>query len=176
MLNQIQDILEQEKMDCSLYPATEELPIARLLVFLGNDNQKREQILEISAQQQPFQLKSEESQAPSDDYYRIQFHFIFPFKAIDMALPQVASLALFLNQSLDFPGLELNELENQISYRYVWLVKQNGVDSKLVMTIIGIILFFSDLLAPLLERVANGSATFNDLLKEIIELNSQNNF
>lgn len=169
MLKQIQQYLEKEKFECSRVGVTEQIPFDRLLVFLGLDGKKREQILEITAQEQIFN-ESGDKKGHVPVYYRLQFHYLFPFAIQDLALNQVGSLILFLNQMSDFPGLELNELENQISYRYIWLAKDSGVDESLILSIIGIIKLTLELFTNSLERLAQGEVSFNDLLKEVVEL------
>ncbi|MBA3723227.1 MAG: hypothetical protein H0W88_12615 [Parachlamydiaceae bacterium] len=167
MLKQIQIILDQEKFECSLINATEESPQDHLIIFLGTDGKNREKILEITAQEQ---ILNPEKKPSARTYYRIQFKYLFPFQVKDEAFNQVAGLVLFLNQQVDFPGLELNELENMISYRYVWLTKGGSVDSMLVLSIIGIIRLLLELFSESLERLAEGQATFNELLEEIIQM------
>lgn len=162
MLKQIQDILEQHTMNCSFRSIKDPSPVEQLLVFLGKDFKEREQILEILSEEQPL--------GKPHEYYRIQFYFKFPFQVQDQAFSQVASLLHFINQLLDFPGLNLDELHNEISYRYVWLTKINKIDSKLIMSIIGIILFILELFTQPIERVALGTITFNDLLQELVDL------
>lgn len=173
MLRHIQSLLEKEQLECSLVNGTEQSPTDHLLVFLGVDpNTNQEQILEITAQEQALDTKPTKSH--SKEYFRIQFHYFFPFPIDDLALNQVGSLLHFLNQTLDFPGLELNELENRISYRYVWLTKGNHIDSTLLICIISVIKFILTLFSGSIERLATGKTTFNELLKEIIEIAAQN--
>lgn len=170
MLKQIQGILEKEKFECSIIQATEKHPQDRLLIFLGLDAKKREQILEITAQQQVFQPDTSTDTSSSKGYFRIQFQHLFPFSVDDMALNQVGSLILFLNHMSDFPGLDLDELDSQVSYRYVWLAKATGIDAPLVISLVGNVKLTLELFAPSLERLASGETTFNALLQEVIQI------
>lgn len=163
VLDLIENFLEKEEFDCTRIPSSLELPYERLLVFIGLDYEKREQILEIVAQEQ-LQISDQEK------YYRIQFQLSFPFKVENLALNQVGSLILFLNQLVDFPGLELHELNNQVVYRYVWLAKKSGIDSKLITSIVGIVMLLLELFTPSIERLAQGNTTFNELLEEVIKI------
>jgi hypothetical protein len=167
MLKQIQAMLDQAQFECSIVKAGSEFPQDRLLVFLGVDGKRRERILEITSQEQ---VVNSEHKSPTKNYFRIQFQYIFPFLTQDLAINQVASLVLFLNHQVDFPGLELDELEGRISYRYVWLTKGNAVDDQLILSLLGIIRLLLDLFAESLERLAEGQATFNELLEEIIQM------
>jgi hypothetical protein len=168
--NIIQKILETEKILCSLQSKSEHFPFDRLLISLGYDSKDKEKILELLIYPQLF-TPSHPRPHSLEEYYRLQFLFKFPFKAQEKTLSQVSSLILFLNQSLDFPGLELNELNHDITYRYSWLTKASAVDSFLMMNLIGTILLTVDLVSSPLERVSNGFLTFNEFLQEIIDPN-----
>jgi hypothetical protein len=176
MLKQIQSILDKEKFESTLLHASKEgFPYDRILLFLGTDSKKREQLLEITAQEQI--LKSSEQTSPADHpakkYFRTQFRHVFPFSVEEMALGQIASLIAFLNQTSDFPGFELNELNNEVSFRYVWLTKGSAVDTTLIVSMIGIIQMVLTLFGQSIERVANGGTTFNELLKEVINMTDE---
>lgn len=171
MLKTIQQQLEQAHVNCAYYEPTTEIPFDRILVLLGQDNQQREQIVEITAQEQS--LNFENTSPASTPVYRIQFQLLFPFTVEDLATSQMASLLLFINRLLDFPGLELDELDNQIYYRYVWLTKKQKIDVALILSILGIIVLVLQLFTPAIEAIANGTSTFNELLEEIIKLNAK---
>jgi hypothetical protein len=170
MLKQIYDYLIKANLDASLEAKSQALPYDRLLVFLGADYKNRERILEITSQDQQLNQNLADSSAIKDSYYRIQFHIPLAFKVQDLAIGQVSSLLLFLNQMLDFPGLELNELENQVSYRYILLAKDKGIDELLINSLIGIVLLILDLFTETIEYLAQGKSTFNELLEEIIKI------
>lgn len=171
MLQEIQNQLEQAHVNCAYYSATTEVPFERILVLLGQDDQQREQIVEMTAQEQHLHLA--ENVQTENSFYRIQFQLLLPFKVEDTALPQMASLILFINRLLDFPGLELDELDNQIYYRYVWLAKKHEVDVSIILSILGIILLVLQLFTPAIESIANGTSTFNELLEELIQLSEK---
>ena len=177
MLKQLQSILNDEKFISSLIESSdEESSQDHILIFLGTDMKQREQILEITAQEQiavgDSSSASKESRIKKANgkYFRIQFEHVFPFTVENLALNQVASFILFLNQLIDFPGFQLDELEGQTSFRYVWLTKQDTTDSFLIANIIGIIHAFITFFNQSIERLATGSATFNELLEEVVKL------
>ena len=168
-LKEIQRILEQEKLTCSLLSATEHVPLDRLLVSLGIDLKKRERLLEVIAAEQPF---PSEYSRPSSTLLpiRIQFRIELPFHIGDEALNQVASLLLFLNHLIDLPGFELDELKGKAIYRYVWIVHPHMINAPLVMSIIGAITLNLSLFSETIEALADGSMSFNDLLSQITQL------
>lgn len=175
MLKEIQAILEKEQFESAFMEENNEIPLSRVLVFLGVDSKKRERIVEITAKEQVLQDKkpSTNKGAENPTYFFIQYEYSFPFTVDDLALSQVSSLLLFLNQLSDFPGFELNELDNEVYFRYVWIVKKSGVDSKLVASIIGNILLHIELFSLSIERLAKGEVTFNDLLKDVLKMTQQ---
>lgn len=170
VLKKIQDFLEKKDYSCSLFPSSEKLPYDHLLVFLGLDVKKRERLLEILATQQPILPESTLSQNQSLTPYRIQFRISLPFKVQDTALTQVASLILFLNPFIDLPGFELDELNGQVAYRYVWIINADSIDETLISSIMGTLTLNVNLFSETIESLADGTMSFNDLLAQIISL------
>jgi hypothetical protein len=169
ILKEIQKILEKEEFTCSLFSASKEIPFDRLMVFLGLDAQKRERMLEIMADQQQVAPEYQLPQAailPS----RIQFRVQLPFKVQDIALNQVASLLLFLNQFIDLPGFELDELNGLVVYRYVWIIQSDAINAPLIMSIMGAVMLNLSLFSEMIESLATGKMSFNDLLSQVIQL------
>jgi hypothetical protein len=168
ILEKIKKTLDNEEFPCTLSSATEKLPFEHLLVFLGLDNKKRERMLEIVTIQQ--QISPEFLLSPPPLLpYRIQFRVQLPFNVQDIALSQVASLILFFNQFIDLPGFELNELEGQVFYRYVWIIHPTSIDDLLIMNIIGALILNVSLFSDTIESLADGKQTFNDLLTQITQ-------
>lgn len=169
VLENIKSILEKEEFTCSISSATAEIPVERLTVFLGLDVKKRERILEIMALQQ--QALPEFSSPKKDTLpYRLHFRVPLPFKIKDLNMNQVASLLLFLNQFIDLPGFELDELNGQVIYRYVWIIKPDVIDAPLIMSIMGSVLLNLSLFSETIESLASGEMTFTELLAQIIQL------
>lgn len=168
ILDQLKDILEKESFECAVTPPTQKVPFQRLLVVLDLDHKKRERIVEIIANEQ--KVSSEFALPPLTSLpYRFQFRIDLPFKIQNFALSQVSSLLLFLNQLLDLPGFELNELEGRVSYRYVWIAQAASLDKFSIMSIMGTIILNLALFADTIESLADGQKTFNDLLAQIIQ-------
>ena len=171
VINQIKKILEDNEFDCSLAVESKEIPFEKLLVDFGVDAKEREKVLEIISNPLPFpELNSDLVSSSSAVPYRIQFSSSLPFKIQDVALSQVASLILFLNQFIELPGFELNELEGQVIYRYVWINYPSSVDSPLLMSVIGSIMLNLSLFNDTIESLADGQVTFNDLLSQIVKI------
>jgi hypothetical protein len=169
ILENIKKILEKEEFECILASPTEQFPINRLLIFLGVDAKERERMLEIIASQQ--QVSPEFSLPKVVTHpYRLQFRVQLPFKVQDIALNQVASLLLFLNQFIDLPGFELNELEGQVLYRYVWIMQPSLIDEILIMSIIGAIMLNLGMFSDTIESLTDGKMSFNELLVQIISI------
>lgn len=168
-LENIKKILEKEEFLCSLSTGTEELPFDHLLVHLGMDGKGREKVLEVVGMLQ--QIPSEFSLAQSNNApSRIQFRSLLPFIVTDEALTNVSSLLHFLNQSMDLPGFELNELEGKIYYRYVWITSASQVDPSSLLSVMGAILLNIRLFSETIETVATGQKTFNELLSEVVQI------
>lgn len=169
ILEKVKQILEEEKFECTLSPSTAANSADRLLVFLALDQKKREKILEISAGQQQAALKITMPQAEKIPY-RVQFTVKLPFKVIDLALSQVASLLHFINQAIDLPGFELNEMDGEIIYRYVWVISPTAITAAFIMSIVGSMMLNLSLFTETIETLADGKMSFNDLLAQIVKI------
>lgn len=162
VLEKIKKILEDEDFECALTPASKAFPVDQLRAFLTLDNKKRERILEIFG----IQLASKEASLPC----RLHFQTKLPFKVQDNALGDVAFLLHYVNQLIDLPGFELNELEGAVLYRYVWIIEENFITSSLILSIFGSFMMNLGLFADMIESVAEGKVSFNALLEEIVKV------
>ncbi len=169
-LHHFEKILNEEEFDCSLVDATDEVPYERLLIFLGIDEKERERILEVTALKQELVkgLDLIESQEP--DFFRVQFQVGFPFKIQPKFCPQVASLVCYLNRLIELPGFELNEIDLQLSYRYILMYGEGKFNKKLCIAIVGVIMLLIELFGDTLEQVALGQMTFNEILEQIVQI------
>jgi hypothetical protein len=169
VLEKIKKILDEKEFESTLAQATEQFPSDRLLVFMGLDVKGRERMVEIVAGQQqvsPEFILPKAATLP----YRLQFRVQLPFEVQDIALNQVASLILFLNQFIDLPGFELNELEGKVLYRYVWIIQPSSIDETLIMSIMGSIILNIGMFSETIESLTDGKMSFNDLLSQIIKI------
>ncbi|MBA2369068.1 MAG: hypothetical protein H0V82_08615 [Candidatus Protochlamydia sp.] len=174
ILKLIQEILEKENFDCSILPSTESIPLEILLVSAGLDPNQKEKVIHITAL--PQQMEGVNTNlAQNEKYFRVQFSTTLPFEAIPSSLAQTASLILFLNQLLDWPGFELNELTNTVSYRYAWLTKESNVDSYQILSLIGSLLLSIEMFGDTIGQIASGRSTFNELLASIVDFGDKIN-
>ena len=66
------------------------------------------------------------------------------------------------------PGLELDEVNNEIRFRYVTFGKMSQPDYMGMSTIVGMILLFVELFSDSLEQVVLGKASTNELLEKAL--------
>lgn len=170
MLDRLTGYLKESELDHSLLAESAEIPFPRLLVFLGVSAQAQEYVLEITCQEQQI---NQDLFTTSDQYYRIEFNNPLPFEVKETAILQVSSLLLFLNQMIELPGFELDELNNRVSFRYVLLAKEQGIDSKLFLSIIGIIMMSLELFADTIYHLAEAKVSFNELLEQVIKMGKE---
>jgi len=168
-LESIEKMLKDEQFDCSLEPDVKAPPFGRVLVFLENDPQDRERILEITAQYQDLGESLKEPPEPPQ-YTRIQFEIPLPFYIKDHTANEVASLLAFLNRMLELPGFELDEVNSRIYYRYVHLTSDKGVDKTLITGIVGVIIMLFEMFSETIEQVSEGKSTFSELLEQMLQL------
>ena len=146
----------------------EESPVPHLVIFSGFDKQKRE--MKINLFLQPLEVGGalpSQAHEPGEEYVRMQIDAVFPFTVKNTALSDVAQFLHFLNLQVDFPGFYLNHLNNTVLYRFVQIAGPNQIPINILISILGIVMFFEDVFEQSLEQVANGDVSFVDLLQQI---------
>lgn len=168
LLDKLQNLLDEEDYQWTFLPASEKLAIDSLLILIGLDNQQREQKLEVIEFAQNLSM---EVTPPTDmtSITRLQFKVLLPFKVDDLAINDVSAFIHFINLSIDLPGYEFNELEGQVMYRYVWITQGDNLDKNIVKNILTVINMNVVLFSEIIESLANGQMTFNELLSDIVK-------
>lgn len=167
ILKKIKEELFKAEYESAIEPSSDEIPWERLLLYLGADEKGRERILEITAQQQ--ELGAEISDRELPEMARIQFAIELPFEIKDQTYPDISATLLFLNRMLELPGFELDELQGKVLYRYVLLTSTDPLIKELYLSIIGIVDIFLNLYSELLEKVALGEMSYDELLAQILK-------
>lgn len=169
ILSHIQSLLEEQKRECSLLPPSSESSHERLLVLMNMQHNKKETIIEITAhlQQIPDSIAREVTTEP---FYLIQFQSVLPTQVPPATFSAVSNSLHFFNRLSHCPGFELDELSDQVLYRYVWFVKESGFDSFLLMQILGTIHLYLEMFSPHIQEIAKGTYTLPDVLEQVIQL------
>lgn len=170
LLKQFEKTLNDEEFDCSLVDPSEEVPYERLLIFLGMDEKERERILEVTALKQELVQGMDLIESDEPDFFRVQLQIGFPFKIKPNCCAQVGSLVCYLNRLIELPGFEMNEIDLQVSYRYVLMYGEGKFNKKLFISLVGIIMLFIELFENTIERVSSGEITFNEILEQIVQI------
>lgn len=166
-LESIQRLLKTQGIASEVIPSSENLSLAFLNVSFGPDTRGRELNMQISITDQDLS-KNDDSLGIKDkeaEYHLIRFFMPMPFQIKEETIGEVSRLLLFLNNSLELPGLELFEPYKSINYRYVLLSKGSTLDKRIVLSIVGMVMMFVETLSGTLEEVGSGKLTF----KEVIE-------
>lgn len=164
ILQTVKEELIQEGLDCVIQ-TDQDSPWTRLLIYSGEDQEKRTQLITITVQAKggnPMLLKE-----TGHDCVSFQLDACFPFTVDDYSMSDVAQFLHFLNFQIEIPGFCLNYIDNTIIYRYVLLTENQHIPKKILMSLIGISMLFQDFFGQTLERLAKGKVSFIDLMKEI---------
>lgn len=169
LLKEIAAFYQEEGVYVTAEKELEDALFPSLNVHLGTDKQKRELQLKIFCHPQYLQaLTKPESHRQTASHWRLSFEIHFPFKCSPKTSSEVIHTLTFINTILELPGLAFNEIHEIISFRYVLLVKQHSMDKQLLLAITGSIQLIIDLYGELIEQIAKGEMTFNDLLEQIL--------
>jgi hypothetical protein len=166
ILTRIQQILEEKEQISSLITATPDIPYDRILLYLGRDANKNEEALEITAASQSFLPSDSENES----YELIQFQYVLPCEVSAATTLKVSSSLHFINRLLHCPGFELEELSDQILYRYTWFIKENTLDPNLLIQVLGNIQLCIEMFSPFIQDIAAGRYTLEDILEKVIQL------
>lgn len=167
LLKKIEKAAQKADLQGSIFSANEEFPYDCLTLFLGADDQGYTKTLEITAQQQIV------DPAKESKLFRVQFSSKLPFEIADTCSNQTASLIALVNRFLDLPGFEMSELDDQVFYRYVLLVNEQGLTDELILSIIGSVMLMLDLYSRSFEAVASGKMSYNELLEHALKITAQ---
>ncbi len=173
LLAYLRPLLDQKDIPCTLLEASSEVPYDRLIAVIGKNALNEEFVLEITVYPQTFKTSPHEKEG--SEYGLIQFQYIFPSQVVSSAMQQVSSSLHFFNRLLHLPGFELDELHDQVLYRYSWLVKKSGIDLFLLSQVIGNIQLCLQLFYPYIKEIIEGHLTLNDILEKMIELSKKIN-
>jgi hypothetical protein len=169
ILTYIQELLDENDLPNALLEASDDVPYERLVVALESPDPQQEHLLEIMAYPQFIEGAFTKEKLP-DSYYLIQFQCILSIKVSPETFNQVASCLHFFNRLMHCPGFELDELNDQILYRYVWFIKNTGIDAFLLKQVVGNIQLCFNLFNPYIREIAEGKYTLEDILEQVIRL------
>lgn len=164
VLHTIEKAAKHQKLDVSFFKASQDVPYDSLVVFLGADNQNRPYALNVTVQKQILDPKKESG------LFRVEFKVKIPFKIEDFSFSQTSNLVALLNHFLDLPGLEVNEADRELFYRYVLLIDEKGINETLLIGLMGMIKFILDIHTPSLESVASGKMSYDELLEQALNV------
>ncbi|MFT4554369.1 MAG: hypothetical protein ACI9S8_003020 [Chlamydiales bacterium] len=166
-LESIRRLLKIQGIVSDVIPTSENLSLEFLNVSFGPDPQGRELNMQISISDQDLS-KNDEALGIKDkgtEYHLIRFFMPMPFQIKEETMGEVSRLLLFLNNSLELPGLELFEPYKSINYRYVLLSRGSTIDKRIVLSLVGMIMMFVETLSGTLEEVGSGKLTFTEVIE-----------
>lgn len=166
LLEKIQKFLDENDQPSTLFQPTSEFPYERILIATENQKEQHVDFLEITALEMPKDVAQEESSNCS----LIQFQFLLPVKVSAEYFHQISSALHFFNRLLHLPGFELDELTNQIIYRYVWFTAQDRLDASLFMQALGNVQLCFKLFSPFIIEIAKGKYQLEDIIQQVVTL------
>jgi hypothetical protein len=161
-LNEIKSILDKEGIYSRVVLFSDGSDLSHIEIPLDEDSLEREQSLIIHYQSQIIDPKAESL------FCRIQFSVELPFTYHNLAIADTARLILFLNRFSDLPGFEMDEIDQKIIYRHVYLGREEKVDSMYLTSMIGLIMMFIDINSTNIENVASGDKSFESVITNLL--------
>ncbi len=173
-LNNIQQTLKNEQYDTKILEITEDSLLPCLIVHLGKDKEERDRIVKIFVQEQEMgeALLPEENE-PKSIILSVLFELEFPFTFDPYHTPQLSSLLHFINDQHKITGFGMDEAHQKIFFRFHTLSTVEGINTKVLLSIIGIMMLYYDIHYMSIEEVANGKITFDEIAQQIIEVTKE---
>ncbi len=166
-LESIQQFFQKEELTCEIVKANKDFPIDQLFVRLDVDNEGRDITLQLKLTEHD--LSTEEAAIP---YHQLQFFLGLPFLVTAETNTETARLLHLINKSLELPGFEYSEVDGLVYYRHVLTLPTKGIPVTLLMSMLGMIMFLHDSFAVVIESVANGSKTLEEMSQLGLNLTS----
>ncbi len=161
----LQRLLKENDKPSKLEKAKGEILNDRLLVALGNMDEGQEGVMEITEY-----LPSVQETPTQDALLMIQFQYVLDVNVTPDTFNQVSSALHFFNRMIHCPGFELDELNNKILYRYMWFINKKGIDSLLLLQVLGNLHVCYKMFSPYIKEIAQGKYTLEDILEQVASL------
>ena len=165
-LEEIQAILTKEGIYSRITIPKDLTEIPYIEIDLDEDHLGRDQVLKIQSQTQILDPDQKTK------FTKIEFSVEYPFTYVPIKSSDLARFIAFINRFSDLPGFELDEVDQTILFRHVYIGIENNVNALFFTSIIGLILMIMDLNAKNIELIASGERSFDSMITEILtELN-----
>jgi len=160
---------KKENYDVLFIEAGTEDELDVLQVFVNLDDEWQQQRVEIRAIPQiPFSKGQDPESHPL--YIRIEFLLHFNIDIQNESVPQIESSVCIFNTLVDLPGFEYNAIDDVIQFRTVQFMREDAIDPKFALGLIGAIVLYHRLYGPSFEKIAKGELTLDEILQNSISL------
>ena len=151
----IQAAFEAEEFETEILPRNEEVPVDRLLVGLGADDQERERIMELAI-----------TEPEGDEQPLLQFFVLLPFSATEDTFHETMRIIMRLNMNIPLMGFGISDENGMIFFRHVTVIPDEGLPQQWYSECLFLIGFSVDEFSPMIEQVASGEKTFEQIIEE----------
>lgn len=124
--------------------------------------------LELDAAERPRELTITLIPQSGIDQQLVQWQARFPFQVLPGAAADVARLVAMINAHIEVPGIQYDEVEGELSYRYTLLDAGENTSPLLLSTTLGHCLVVLDFYGGVLETVATGKRGFIDVVEQVV--------
>lgn len=142
-----------------------------IMLLLGPDQKERVRSLQLTPRFQETLETLKSDKGPQ--IVSLEFSSELPFPVKEEAAKDSASLLHFININLYMPGFILNEADGKIIFRHINYSLDSGIDKKILIGVVGLILLYLDLYGLSIEEVSSGKKSFNEVLEDVVK-NFQN--
>lgn len=139
-----------------------------IVANFGKDPQGRNRFLRIVPLFQESLNALRKDQDKMGSIVSTEFSSELPFSFKPEMAKDVASLLHFINNEIQLPGFSLDEAGGKIVFRHLNYCPEKGMDHRLMIGLVGLILLYIDLYSQSIEEIASGKKTFIGAMEELV--------
>jgi hypothetical protein len=171
-LEEIKALLETKQFKCEILPPSEQIPFNQLVIALDPDYLDRPRILiirsisrDLSASDELIGITSEKK-----SYREIHLIAVLPFQTVENCFAETARFIMLLNKGMELPGFELSEVDRLIFYRHAFVIPEDGLDERILFSLVGMVELLLDSFSESLESVATGKQSLREILEQVQQM------
>jgi hypothetical protein len=157
-----QHYLKEQGYESVIQSPTEINPNEQLVVPLAIDSEGNSILLRIFWSKE-LEQTDEDKELP----HSLQFFILFPFMAVETALPDLIHYLFNLNGTIDMAHFSLYEAQRLIFYRHTQVCDGTSISPEVLLTIVLSIDFIIEMFLSSLSDVALGKKTLKQVQQDV---------
>lgn len=177
-LNEIKTFLDSLRYPSHIVAPTEGIPTDQLAVVLEPDEFQRGRLLIIRSLPQDLSTMDGLLGITSSKRSYREIHLIvtLPFYVSEEKMAETARTILLINKGLAIKGFELSEADRLIFFHHAFVVPEDDLDARILLSLFGMIEILLETLSQTIESVATGKQPLAEIIRQAEDMIKNQNF